>query len=186
MRWTRKTAILCLTAGVISTGSAQTFASSEAKNHIGERTTVCGKVASKRTASSSRGNPTFINLDAPYPNEDFTILIWGDDRPSVGQMPRVGTRVCASGTIQEYRGVPEVVVRSSGQLKSQTISNTSSPSSYRNDRYYTNSDGQRVHSPTQAPSAPAGATAQCRDGSYSFSQHRQGTCSHHGGVARWL
>lgn len=32
---------------------------------------------------------------------------------------------------------------------------------------------------------PAGATALCRDGTYSFSQHRQGTCSHHGGVAEW-
>ena len=34
--------------------------------------------------------------------------------------------------------------------------------------------------------APPGATALCRDGSYSFSQHRSGTCSHHGGVATWL
>jgi Protein of unknown function (DUF3761) len=33
---------------------------------------------------------------------------------------------------------------------------------------------------------PAGATALCRDGSYSFSKHRSGTCSHHGGVAKWL
>jgi len=31
-----------------------------------------------------------------------------------------------------------------------------------------------------------GATAICRDGTYSFSAHRRGTCSHHGGVARWL
>jgi hypothetical protein len=53
-------------------------------------------------------------------------------------------------------------------------------------RTYTNSDGQRVQSPTQSSTVPAGATAQCRDGSYSFSQHRQGTCSHHGGVSRWL
>ena len=35
-------------------------------------------------------------------------------------------------------------------------------------------------------SAPAGATARCRDGTYSYSQHRSGTCSHHGGVAAWL
>jgi hypothetical protein len=35
-------------------------------------------------------------------------------------------------------------------------------------------------------SPPSGATARCRDGSYSFSQHRSGTCSHHGGVAVWL
>ena len=37
-----------------------------------------------------------------------------------------------------------------------------------------------------ADSPPPGATAQCRDGSYSFSQHHSGTCSHHGGVATWL
>ena len=40
------------------------------------------------------------------------------------------------------------------------------------------------------PVAPAvtpggGATAQCSDGTYSYSQHHQGTCSHHGGVAVW-
>ncbi|WP_243769135.1 DUF3761 domain-containing protein [Streptomyces cyanogenus] len=34
--------------------------------------------------------------------------------------------------------------------------------------------------------APAGATAQCNDGTYSYSAHRRGTCSHHGGVAVWL
>jgi hypothetical protein len=33
---------------------------------------------------------------------------------------------------------------------------------------------------------PAGATAICNDGTYSFSQSRRGTCSHHGGVNRWL
>ncbi len=33
---------------------------------------------------------------------------------------------------------------------------------------------------------PPGATAVCRDGTYSFSQHHAGTCSHHGGVATWL
>jgi hypothetical protein len=51
---------------------------------------------------------------------------------------------------------------------------------------YTNVDGNQVHVPVQAPSAPAGATAHCRDGSWSFSRHRSGTCSGHGGVAQWL
>lgn len=31
----------------------------------------------------------------------------------------------------------------------------------------------------------SGATAKCRDGSLSYSAHRRGTCSHHGGVAIW-
>ena len=53
-------------------------------------------------------------------------------------------------------------------------------------KYYTNSAGERIQSPTFSPTVPSGATAQCRDGSYSFSRSRRGTCSHHGGVAKWL
>lgn len=57
-----------------------------------------------------------------------------------------------------------------------------------NNNTYVNSDGDTVHSPAMSTdgSVPAGATAHCRDGSYSFSQHRSGTCSGHGGVASWL
>jgi hypothetical protein len=53
--------------------------------------------------------------------------------------------------------------------------------------YYINIDGKKIPSPRMSPTGPpAGATAQCNDGSYSFSTHRRGTCSHHGGVRRWL
>ncbi len=55
-----------------------------------------------------------------------------------------------------------------------------------NDNHYTNVDGNEVHSPAYAPSVPPGASARCRDGTYSFSQNRRGTCSHHGGVETWL
>lgn len=40
--------------------------------------------------------------------------------------------------------------------------------------------------PEQYRTAPAGATALCKDGTYSYSKRRRGTCSHHGGVAKWL
>lgn len=33
---------------------------------------------------------------------------------------------------------------------------------------------------------PEGVTAICKDGTYSYSQHRSGTCSGHGGVAQWI
>ena len=54
--------------------------------------------------------------------------------------------------------------------------------------HYVNKDGQTVHSPAKTVdgAVPAGASAKCRDGSYSFSKHHSGTCSHHGGVATWL
>jgi hypothetical protein len=51
---------------------------------------------------------------------------------------------------------------------------------------YSNVDGICVHDPENALSAPPGATAQCVDGTYSFSLHHRGTCSHHGGVAQFL
>jgi hypothetical protein len=49
--------------------------------------------------------------------------------------------------------------------------------------YYKNVSGHCVHSPS---SSPAGATARCRDRTYSYSEHASGTCSHHGGVRVWI
>jgi Protein of unknown function (DUF3761) len=60
-------------------------------------------------------------------------------------------------------------------------------SSLDNHNAYLNHDGQVIHSPAHSRSgqAPDGATAQCRDGTWSFSRHHSGTCSRHGGVAAW-
>ena len=55
-----------------------------------------------------------------------------------------------------------------------------------NNGTYVNSKGQTVPRPETCSAAPKGATAQCREGSYSYSQSRRGTCSHHGGVDKWL
>lgn len=77
-------------------------------------------------------------------------------------------------------GVPSIVPMAAHSIAQARPSSTCSGD------YYRNSDGRCIHRPVKAPSAPSGATAKCRDGSYSFSQHRRGTCSHHGGVAEWL
>lgn len=68
----------------------------------------------------------------------------------------------------KYLSVRQPAVQEHGQIK-----------------HYTNSAGQRVQSPTYYNTVPAGATALCRDGTYSFSRSRRGTCSHHGGVVQW-
>jgi hypothetical protein len=110
--------ILCAVALLLltSVGQAQTLTAAQAKAHEGQAATVCGTVASEHTAMRSRGEPTFINLDAAYPAEIFTILIWGDDRRDVGVFPSMGSRICATGLIRDYRGVPEMVVRSKKQF----------------------------------------------------------------------
>jgi hypothetical protein len=53
---------------------------------------------------------------------------------------------------------------------------------------YENSNGNTVCKPYAPENGeqPAGATAECEDGTYSFSEHRSGTCSDHGGVKQWL
>jgi hypothetical protein len=90
----------------VSAGADKTLTASEAKNHIGEKATVCGLVASTHYAAQSKGAPTFINLDKAYPNVIFTILIWGEDLPKFTGKPASweGKRVCATGTISAYRG----------------------------------------------------------------------------------
>lgn len=165
--------------------TAQTISSADAKNHVGEKATVCGLVAGKHTASQSQGVPTFIDLDKPYPSESFTVLVWERDKGAVGLLPSNG-RLCVSGTIVQYHGGAEIVLHDAASWyvpKAQSAP----PPQFSNDRHYTNSGGQQVHSPAYSSGGvPAGATAVCRDGTYSFSQHRSSTCSHHGGVAKWL
>src|SRR6266699_2678248 len=62
----------------------------------------------------------------------------------------------------------------------QSPTDTQNQTGLSNNTYYTNTAGNEVHSPANSTdgSVPAGATAQCADGSYSFSQSHSGTCSH--------
>jgi hypothetical protein len=53
-----------------------------------------------------------------------------------------------------------------------------------NDNHYVNSSGHWVHSPSCGAESDH-QEAVCRDGSVSFSEHRRGTCAHHGGVEHW-
>src|SRR5256885_4288899 len=78
--------------------------------------------------------------------------------------------------------------RLSGYVLQEYLSSQRSPVTQRTGPGYINSRGEWVPSPTRTPTdtPPPGASARCRDGTYSFSRSRRGTCSHHGGVAQWL
>ncbi len=111
--------LLCLGLLAVSTRShAATLTAAQARDHIGENTTICGVVASAKFAAQTKGTPTFLNLDQPYPAHIFTVMIWGNDRPKFSK-PEViykGKRLCVSGIIKDFRGRPEVVVTDPGQL----------------------------------------------------------------------
>ena len=93
---------------------------------------------------------------------------------------QVTVGVCEAGWCEvDYRG-------ETGYLAERFLTNDAP--AVRSGRGYRNSAGEWVPSPTRTLDGrpPAGATARCRDGTYSFSRSRRGTCSHHGGVADWL
>jgi len=98
--------------------SAQEIPAAEASSHAGQNATVCGLVTGVHTAAGSKGKPTFLNFDKPYPSQDFTVMIWDDDRPAFGDLAKYsGHRVCAHGTIKEFRGKPEMVLRDPAALE---------------------------------------------------------------------
>jgi DNA/RNA endonuclease YhcR with UshA esterase domain len=120
---TRRYAVaIILSLIVVAQASAQKkLSASEAKDHIGETATVCGNVVSTHYAARSKGNPTFLNFDEPYPRQIFTILIWGSDRPKFGdpETKYRNRRVCVTGMIKNYRGAPEIVADSPDQIKAE-------------------------------------------------------------------
>ena len=71
-------------------------------------------------------------------------------------------------------------------LISITLTSLTSSFVFASSSYYTNSSGNKIHVPVLKEVPPVGATAQCGDSTYSYSQHRRGSCSHHGGIRSWL
>ena len=99
-----------------SIGQGQTITAAQAREHDGETATVCGVAQNEHTASTTRGKPTFIDLDSSFPYQIFSILVWDEDRPNVGELPRTGSHVCVTGVINYYHGVPRIAVRNSSQF----------------------------------------------------------------------
>ena len=123
MRTLRLVVFVFLVWSASSLARSQTghITTAEARSHIGERATVCGNVVSSHYATRTKGSPTFLNLDEPYPKQTFTILIWGNDRPNFGdpEAKYSNKKVCVTGTIKDYRGVPEIVAERPGQIEIQ-------------------------------------------------------------------
>jgi endonuclease G len=108
-----------LFVGSVSGQSDKKIPASQAGQHIGENATVCGLVASSRYLSSSRSKPTFLNLGKPYPNEEFTVVIWLEDRPKFGhpEDTYLHKNICVSGEITSYRGTPQIIAKSPSQIR---------------------------------------------------------------------
>jgi micrococcal nuclease len=100
-------------------GDTGSLTAHQASAHVGEVRTVCDRVSSTRFLRSGR-RPTFLNLGHPYPEQDLTVVIWGEDRPLFGRAPEEqyrNRRICVTGRIELYRDQPQIVIRERGDLR---------------------------------------------------------------------
>ena len=92
----------------------------DASNHIGERVTVYGPVVDTHYASTSNGQPTFLNIGKSYPASDrFTIVIWGSNRHKFPSSPETyysGKTVYVTGLITTYKGAAQIEASSPSQI----------------------------------------------------------------------
>ena len=113
---------LCVFASIffVRLVHAESFITPEdAKNHIGEMASVCGIVASTKYAFLSPSTSTFLNLNQPYPNQIFTVFIWGADRSKFTPPPEglKGSNICVRGIIKDYKGKPEIIATDPSQIR---------------------------------------------------------------------
>ncbi len=126
VRTVRFVMFVTLWLGAASAAAAQTaqtahLTSREAKNHVGEKATVCGKVVGIHFVSSGKGQPTFVHFDEPYPDQIFTLVIWGSDRAKFGRPEEIyrDKGLCVTGKITSYLGIPEIVATNPSQVQIQ-------------------------------------------------------------------
>jgi DNA/RNA endonuclease YhcR with UshA esterase domain len=81
---------------------------------------VSGHVASVHYSYRVNGKPTFLNLGRRYPFQEFTVVIWGEDRDKFQPSPETlygGKNIRVTGRITSFRGRLEIVVTSPSQIE---------------------------------------------------------------------
>lgn len=76
----------------------------EVDAHIGESTTVCGEVSQISQTSKA----TYINFGGIYPKHKFSAVIWSNNIMPTSE----GSKICITGLVESYKGVPQIVIRS--------------------------------------------------------------------------
>ncbi len=107
--------------------AGEVITTSQAIQYVGTNQTVSGRVVSVRYAAGSKGKPTFLNLDKPYPEQIFTVVIWGSDRSKFPEPPEKlyqGKKIRVTGLIKVYRGIPEITISSPEQIEVEETSGT--------------------------------------------------------------
>lgn len=86
---------------------------------------VTGHIVATEFARAVAGHPTFLNLGSDHPaTPRFDLVIWQENRgafleayPEGPELRLDGARVCAAGTVELHRGVPQIELRDPRQIE---------------------------------------------------------------------
>jgi hypothetical protein len=98
---------------------SQTITSEQVKDNVGKTVTVLGKVADGRYLASSAKQPTLLNIDKAFPDQVFTVVIYGENRKAFGYKPEevlMGKNIYVTGKVTMYNGKPQVEVAKPEQI----------------------------------------------------------------------
>ncbi|MGA3088422.1 MAG: hypothetical protein ABSD75_07400 [Terriglobales bacterium] len=123
--------LICL-AGLLPVASAQNapppprVSPAEAKNHVGQAATVCGKVVDNKISKyglAGRGKPVSFDLDQPEPNPVFYFVTFGahPGGPDEAIAAYKDKLVCVTGKITAAPGGggPFIMAADRTQIKPQ-------------------------------------------------------------------
>lgn len=130
-------------------------------------------------------------LVAPVPSfpdaREMKSTATGAEKPEAAAPPKGATAQCKDGTYSTAPTRQGACSRHGGVATWLAKTTEDTKPAEKGGKPDTKAEAKEDSKATQTPSgAPPNATAQCKDGTYSFSAHRSGTCSHHGGVKTWL
>lgn len=92
----------------------------DAQKYIGQTVTVCGKIFTARFLEQANKQPTLLNMGAAFPNQPFTVVIFGESRSNFTYKPEEflnGKDICVTGVIQEYKGKPQMILTKEAEIK---------------------------------------------------------------------
>jgi DNA/RNA endonuclease YhcR with UshA esterase domain len=114
------TVAVCLTAAAIQSRADDTnsipltIGTAQAAAHIGKQVTVTGVVAQV----SFRPSLVFLNMDKPYPDSPFTVIIRNKNTNEFESLSSLkGKAVAVKGKVIDYNGKPEIELTGKAQLK---------------------------------------------------------------------
>jgi len=87
---------------------------SNVNSNIGKKVILKGYIASVAV----REKVAYLNFDKNYPNNTCSVTIFADDFDKFGDLNRFENKnIEVSGKLTEYRGKPQIIINSPGQIK---------------------------------------------------------------------